>query len=127
MRREVTKKLQTEEIKILSKVHDFCKKNGLTYYLSGGTLLGAVRHKGFIPWDDDIDTAMLREDYEQIIQAFKKYSRNSESLTPCSLPLLKLIILPPVSKSTESNFCRSLIAGKCSNVHFAFISNTRSV
>ena len=73
MRREVTKKLQTEEIKILSKVHDFCKKNGLTYYLSGGTLLGAVRHQGFIPWDDDIDIVMPRKDYDFFIKNVQEF------------------------------------------------------
>ncbi|WP_415945839.1 LicD family protein [Selenomonas montiformis] len=52
------------QIDMLEEVKTFCEMHGLNYYLSGGTLLGAVRHKGYIPWDDDIDLMMPRKDYE---------------------------------------------------------------
>ncbi len=59
------KELQAIEFDLLVKFDEVCKKHKLTYYLYGGTLLGAVRHKGFIPWDDDIDVIMPRADFEK--------------------------------------------------------------
>lgn len=58
------------QLGILKKVHDFCVRHGMRYSLGGGTLLGAVRHKGYIPWDDDIDIMLPRPDYERLIREF---------------------------------------------------------
>ena len=67
-------KQRTREIQILllQKILDVCKKNSLKIWIDSGTLLGAVRHKGFIPWDDDIDVAMFREDYDKLISIAQK-------------------------------------------------------
>ena len=64
MRQDILDKLHATQVEMLEVVDKFCKKHGLKYYLIAGTLLGAVRHHGFIPWDDDIDIGMPRKDYE---------------------------------------------------------------
>lgn len=62
---EEMKRCWAASLKILSVIDDICKQNGIRYFAMYGTLLGAVRHKGFIPWDDDVDIGMLRSDYDR--------------------------------------------------------------
>ena len=66
------KELQDVELGILKSFRDFCDKNNLRYYLCNGTLIGAIRHKGFIPWDDDIDVMMPRPDYDRFLELNKE-------------------------------------------------------
>ena len=63
--------IQMINLEMLDAFDAFCRKHGLPYCLCGGTLLGAVRHKGFIPWDDDLDVFMARPDYERLIEVCK--------------------------------------------------------
>ena len=65
MEREVLQKVQPILLEIALEIQRVCEENGIRYMMYRGTFLGAVRHQGFIPWDDDMDFAMLREDYEK--------------------------------------------------------------
>lgn len=70
-------KLQMTQLEMLKVVKEICKKENIKYFITDGTLLGAVRHQGFIPWDDDLDIAMPREDYNKFIQIAQKEFGNT--------------------------------------------------
>lgn len=74
--REITElqELKEIELSIMKEIHSFCEENNITYYIAYGTLIGAIRHNGFIPWDDDIDIWMMRSDYEKFCALFPKYA-----------------------------------------------------
>lgn len=69
---ESLKKLQDTELEILLVLSDYCSQHSIEWFLDSGTVLGAKRHEGFIPWDDDIDVGMLREDYERFLDLAKR-------------------------------------------------------
>lgn len=95
MRKLSLNELKKEELNILYTFKSFCQKNGLRFYLAGGTLLGAIRHKGFIPWDDDIDVCMPRPDYEKLVQLYdntdSRYQLRCAEKNNFSAPYAKMV------------------------------------
>ena len=80
---ETAAELHDANLDLLRKFDRFCSENGVKYFITFGTLLGAVRHGGMIPWDDDIDVTMLRSEYYKLIKISKqKYPEGCELLTP---------------------------------------------
>lgn len=115
------KKIWAYQLDMLKKFHDVCVKNNLTYWLSDGSLLGAVRHDGYIPWDDDIDVSMLRDDYEEFLNLFDKYfdkntyflsSAKTERLYPNGHAQIRNIQTTQFTKGDYMN----LKAGKCCGI-----------
>ncbi len=83
---DFSRRLEFDEIRciqldILKNVHDFCVDNNIRYFMSYGTLLGAVRHKGYIPWDDDIDIVMPRPDYNKFEKIYNEKQSEYKFLT----------------------------------------------
>lgn len=88
--------LKRIQVEILDVMSQFCEKHSIQYWLDSGTLLGAIRHKGFIPWDDDIDTGMLRKDYDVFLKLFNEENErykvySVENHPGYSFPFAKII------------------------------------
>jgi len=72
------RELQLANTKLLKVIDEFCRKHKIRYWLAYGSLLGAVRHGDFIPWDDDIDICMMREDYDKVLDLFNKENKDTD-------------------------------------------------
>lgn len=66
------KEIKEIQLALLDYIDETCKKHDIPYFLSYGTMLGAIRHKGMIPWDDDIDISLYREDYERLLKIIEE-------------------------------------------------------
>lgn len=96
MKRINKTELKKLQIEILDVVDVFCENNNINYWLDSGTLLGCVRHKGYIPWDDDIDIGMLREDYNKFLASFNEQNNryrviSNEISSDCYYPYAKVL------------------------------------
>ena len=77
---DILQQVQQVRLEMLGKIHELCQKHGLQYFMIYGTLLGAVRHKNFVPWDDDADIGMPRRDYEEFIRIAAEEWKDSYSI-----------------------------------------------
>ena len=101
---DVLERLHAVELEILDALAALCEEENLNWFLIGGTVLGARRHEGFIPWDDDIDTGMLRDDYDRFLQiAPSKLPPEFELISPMTTPGYAPMFAKIVKKGTR--FC----------------------
>lgn len=97
------RKSQYVMLRLLKIIDDICQQNGIQYFLISGSLLGAVRHRGFIPWDDDLDVAMMREDYNKFLEVCKSQLPDSCFLqTRKTDPHYKVYHVPCKLRDTHS-------------------------
>ena len=119
--------IQLANLALLKELDYVCKQNGLQYWLDGGTLLGAVRHKGFIPWDDDIDVSMMRNDYLKIIDIFNHWTRNKDLYANYVYLGFGQCIIKIMHKKTKLLFVDIFPCDytKCENDYFSRINQSK--
>ena len=86
---------QKHLLKLIKEIDEICRKNGIIYYLAGGSAIGAIRHRGFIPWDDDADILMTRSNYQKFLEACKN-----------QLPKNRRMLCTELNREYHNNFAR---------------------
>ena len=101
--------LQLKMLELVLEIDHICRKHNITYYLAGGSVLGAVRHRGYIPWDDDIDIMMTRREYARFVKACEtEMAEDREIITMINTPCHTKVTIKYMNKST-SQFFRSQV------------------
>ena len=110
-------------LEMLKDIDALCKKHNIRYWLTGGSALGAVRHKGFIPWDDDADIGMLREDYEKFQRVV--HELGDAYITQCLETHREYnVLVPPMKVRKKGTYCveyNALLKNKCRDSDGLFI------
>ena len=107
---DTVRMIQAHLFPVFRSFDRLCREQGLRYYLLGGTMLGAIRHRGFIPWDDDMDVGMPRPDYERLLKLLKTRPRedlrawNAENDPSCTYDFTKLMRTAQVDGNTLDLF-----------------------
>ena len=101
--------LQNKMLELVLEIDEICRKNNITYYLTGGSVLGAVRHGGFIPWDDDIDIMMTRQEFDKFVKACETdMADDREIISMMNTPCHTKVTIKYMNKTT-SQFFRSQV------------------
>ncbi len=108
MQKMTEEEIKSTQLNILDAVAHYCEEHGLRYWLDSGTLLGAIRHNGYIPWDDDIDIGMCRQDYDYFLKHFndssEKYKAYSiENDKHFYFPFIKVMDMSTVLYEPDEN------------------------
>ena len=101
MKELTLEQIKKRELDILIEIDRFCRQNGIRYSLCGGALIGAVRHKGFIPWDDDIDLNMTRDQFNRFVELFSKEQGRYRLITHRNNPQYNYLF----AKVVDTNTC----------------------
>lgn len=118
------KDVQNALLGMMIDIDKICRENNIPYVLTGGTALGAIRHKGFIPWDDDLDIAMMRKDYKRFIKVLEEKLPEQYTFHCYEKNKKYNVTIPPMKIRKRNTYIKevnTLLANKCSDCDGIFI------